>query len=124
MCLTSNLMGQEKIIVLKATRDTINDVIENGIYALNNLPNNYKQFEKFALVEATDTNETKVLAVGNISEPFEINENSKAVNIFTNKNWKWEYELSNIVDLRGDTLALEDIFIENSLDKINYTVQF
>ena len=34
MCLTSNLMGQEKIIVLKATRDTINDVIENGIYAL------------------------------------------------------------------------------------------
>jgi hypothetical protein len=117
-------MGQEKIIVLKATRDTINDVIENGIYALNNLPNNYKQFEKFALVEATDTNETKVLAVGNISEPFEINENSKAVNIFTNKNWKWEYELSNIVDLRGDTLTLEDIFIENSLDKINYTVQF
>ena len=124
MCLTSNLMGQEKIIVLKATRDTINDVIENGIYALNNLPNNYKQFGKFALVEATDTNETKVLAVGNISEPFEINENSKAVNIFTNKNWKWEYELSNIVDLRGDTLTLEDIFIENSLDKINYTVQF
>ena len=124
MCLTSNLMGQEKIIVLKATRDTINDVIENGIYALNNLPNNYKQFEKFALVEATDTNETKVLAVGNISEPFEINENSKAVNIFTNKNRKWEDELSNIIDLRGDTLTLEDIFIENSLDKINYTVQF
>lgn len=126
MCLTSNLMSQEKIIILKATKDTVNDVIDNGIYALTNLPNNYNQFEKFVLVEATDTNGTKVLAIGNISEPFEIHENRKSLEAFknNNKNWKWEYELSNIVDLRDDTLTLGDIFMENSLDNINCIVQF
>ncbi|MDV4149259.1 hypothetical protein R0131_00255 [Clostridium sp. AL.422] len=124
MCLTSNLMSQEKIVVLKATSDTVNDVIKNGIYALTNLPNNYARFEKFVLVDDGDANEAKVLAIGNISEPYAINENSKSVNIFNNTNWKWEYELSNIVDLRGDTLTLEDVFMEQGLNEINYTVQF
>lgn len=124
MCLTSCLMGQEKIVVLKATKDTINDIIENGVYASTNLPDSYNQFEKFVLVDETDTNENKVLAVGNIGEPSKINVNSKSVNIFNNDNWKWEYELSNIVDLRGDTLTLQDVFMEENLDKINYTIQF
>lgn len=124
MCLTSNLMSQEKIIVLKATSDTINEVIDKGIYPLTNLPDNYNQFEKFVLVDETDINENKVLAVGNIGEPYEINETNRSVNIVNNSNWKWEYELSNIVDLRGDTLTLEDVFMGNSLDKINYMVQF
>lgn len=124
MCITSNLMGQEKILVLKATKETVNEVIDKGIYALANLPDNYNQFEKFVLVDEANTNETKVLAVGTISEPFAINENSKSVNIFNNSNCKWEYELSNVVDLRGDSLTLEDIFMENSLDNVNYAVQF
>ena len=124
MCLTSCIMGQENIVVLKATKDTINDIIEKGIYALTNLPNNYKQFEKFFLVDETDANEPKVLAMGNISEPFAINETSQSLNSFNNYNWKWEYQLSNIIDLRGNTLTLQDVFMEENLDKINYTVQF
>ncbi|MBS5939310.1 hypothetical protein [Clostridium sp.] len=124
MCITSNLMSQEKIIVLKATKDTVNEVIDKGIYALTNLPDNYNRFEKFVLVDETNTNETKVLAVGTISEPSEINTNSKSVNIFNNSNYKWEYELDNVVDLREDSLTLEDVFMENGLDNVNYVVQF
>ena len=124
MCITSNLMSQEKILVLKATKDTVNEVIDKGIYVLTNLPDNYNQFEKFVLVDGTNTNETKVLAVGTISEPSEINTNSKSVNIFNNVNYKWEYELANVVDLRGDSLTLEDVFMENGLDNVNYVVQF
>lgn len=41
MCITSNLMSQEKILVLKATKDTVNEVIDKGIYALTNLPDNF-----------------------------------------------------------------------------------
>ena len=123
MCITSNLMSQEKIIVLKATKDTVNEVIDKGIYALTNLPDNYNRFEKFVLVDETNTNETKVLAVGTISEPSEINTNSKSVNIFNNSNYKWEYELDNVVDLREDSLTLEDVFMENGLDNVNYVVQ-
>lgn len=124
MCLTSNLMGQEKILVLKATKDTVNEVIDKGIYALTNLPNNYNQFEKFVLVDEANTSETKVLAVGTISEPSAINSNSKSANIFNNSNCRWEYQLSNVVDLRGDSLTLEDVFMENGLDNVNYAVQF
>ena len=124
MCLTSNLMGQEKILVLKATKDTVNEVIDKGIYALTNLPNNYNQFEKFVLVDEANTNEIKVLAVGTISEPSAINSNSKSANIFNNSNCRWEYQLSNVVDLRGDSLTLEDVFMENGLDNVNYAVQF
>lgn len=124
MCITSNLMSQEKIIVLKATNDTVNDVIDKGIYALINLPDNYNQFEKFVLVDETNTNETKVLAVGTISEPSEVNTNSNSVNIFNNSNCRWEYQLFNVVDLRGDSLTLEDVFMENGLDNVNYAVQF
>lgn len=124
MCITSNLMGQEKILVLKATKDTVNEVIDKGIYALTNLPNNYNQFEKFVLVDEANTNETKVLAVGTISEPSAINSNSKSENIFNNSNCRWEYQLSNVVDLRGDSLTLEDVFMENGLDNVNYAVQF
>lgn len=124
MCITSNLMSQEKILVLKATKDTVNEVIDKGIYALTNLPDNYNQFEKFVLVDETNTNETKVLAVGTISEPSAINTNSKSVNIFNNSNYKWEYELDNVVDLRGDSLTLEDVFMENGVDNVNYVVQF
>ena len=125
MCLTTNnLMSQEKIVVLKATSNTVNDIINNGIYALTNLPDNYDQFKKFILVDEMDTNESKVLAIGNISKPKEINVNSKSVNIFNNSIWKWEYELSNIIDLRGDSLTLEDILIGKNLEEINYTVQF
>lgn len=124
MCITSNLMSQEKILVLKATKDTVNEVIDKGIYALTNLPDNYNQFEKFVLVDETNTNETKVLAVGTISEPFAINTNSKSVNIFNNSNYKWEYELDNVVDLREDSLTLEDVFMENGVDNVNYVVQF
>lgn len=124
MCLTSNLMGQEKILVLKATKDTVNEVIDKRIYALTNLPNNYNQFEKFVLVDEANTNETKVLAVGTISEPSAINSNSKSANIFNNSNCRWEYQLSNVVDLRGDSLTLEDVFMENGLDNVNYAVQF
>lgn len=124
MCLTSCLMGQEKILVLKATNDAINDIIEKKIYALNNLPNNYNQFEKFVLVDETDTNEPKVLAMGNISEPFAISETSQSLKSLNNYNWKWEYKLSNIIDLRVNTLKLQDVFMEENLDKINYTVQF
>lgn len=124
MCLTSCLMGQDKILVLKATKDTINDIIEKGVYPLNNLPSNYNQFEKFVLVDEKDSNVNEVLAVGNISEPYAINENSKALNVFNNYDWKWEYELSNVVDLRGNTLTLQDIFMDENLDRINYTVQF
>jgi len=117
-------MSQEKIVVLKATSNTVNDIINNGIYALTNLPDNYDQFKKFILVDEMDTNESKVLAIGNISKPKEINVNSKSVNIFNNSIWKWEYELSNIIDLRGDSLTLEDILIGKNLEEINYTVQF
>lgn len=124
MCLTSNLMGQEKILVLKATKDTVNEVIDKGVYELTNLPNNYNQFEKFVLVDEENTNETKVLAVGTISEPSAINSNSKSANIFNNSNCRWEYQLSNVVDLRGDSLTLEDVFMENGLDNVNYAVQF
>lgn len=124
MCITSNLMSQEKILVLKATKDTVNEVIDKGIYALTNLPDNYNQFEKFVLVDETNTNETKVLAVGTISEPSAINTNSKSVNIFNNSNYKWEYELDNVVDLREDSLTLEDVFMENGVDNVNYVVQF
>lgn len=124
MCITSNLMSQEKIIVLKATNDTVNDVIDKGIYALINLPDNYNQFEKFVLVDETNTNETKVLAVGTISEPSEVNTNSNSANIFNNSNCRWEYQLFNVVDLRGDSLTLEDVFMENGLDNVNYAVQF
>lgn len=121
MCLTSCLMGQENIVVLKVTKDSVNDIIEKGIYALTNLPNNYNQFEKFVLVDDTDENKDKVLAMGNLSEPFVINENNASLN---NYNWKWGYKLSNIVDLRGNTITLQDVFMEENLDKINYTVQF
>ena len=125
MCLTTNnLMSQEKIVVLKATSNTVNDIIDNGIYALTNLPDNYDQFKKFILVDEMDTNESKVLAIGNISKPKEISVNSKSVNIFNNSIWKWEYELSNIIDLRGDSLTLEEILMGKNLDEINYTVQF
>ncbi|WP_291629770.1 hypothetical protein [Clostridium sp.] len=124
MCLTSCLMGQENIVVLKATKDTINDIIEKGIYTLTNLPNNYNQFEKFVLVDDTDENKAKVLAMGNLSEPFAINENNKSFNSYNNYNWKWGYQLSNIVDLRENTLTLKDVFMEENLDKISYTVQF
>lgn len=124
MCITSNLMSQEKIIVLKATKDTVNEVIDKGIYALTNLPDNYNQFEKFVLVDKENTDETKVLAVGTISEPSVINANSKSVNIFNNSNYKWEYELGNVVDLRGDSLTLEDVFMESGLSNVNYAVQF
>ncbi|MBS5949762.1 MAG: hypothetical protein KIC47_05505 [Clostridium sp.] len=124
MCITSNLMSQEKILVLKATKDTVNEVIDKGIYVLTNLPDNYNQFEKFVLVDGTNTNETKVLAVGTISEPSAINTNSKSVNIFNNSNYKWEYELDNVVDLREDSLTLEDVFMENGVDNVNYVVQF
>ena len=123
MCLTSSLMNQEKIVVLKVTKDTVKDVIEKGIYALTNLPNSYNQFEKFVLVDETDINKAKVLAIGNISEPSEVNGNSKSVSIFNNSDWKWEYKLSNIVDLRDDTLTLEDIFMGKDLEKINYVAQ-
>ena len=125
MCLTTNnLMSQEKIVVLKATSNTVNDIIDNGIYGLTNLPDNYDQFKKFILVDEIDTSDSKVLAIGNISKPKEINVNSKSVNIFNNSIWKWEYELSNIIDLRGDSLTLEDILMGKNLDEINYTVQF
>lgn len=124
MCLTSCLMGQEKILVLKATNDAINDIIEKRIYALTNLPNNYNQFEKFVLIDEADDNEPKVLAIGNISEPVAISETSQSLNSFNNYNWKWEYKLSNIIDLRVNTLKLQDVFMEENLDKINYTVQF
>ena len=125
MCLTTNnLMSQEKIVVLKATSNTVNDIIDNGIYALTNLPDNYDQFKKFILVDEMDTNESRVLAIGNISKPKEVNVNSKSVNIFNNSIWKWEYELSNIIDLRGDSLTLEEILLGKNLDEINYTVQF
>ena len=125
MCLTTNnLMSQEKIVVLKATSNTVNDIIDNGIYALTNLPDNYDQFKKFILVDEMDTSDSKVLAIGNISKPKEISVNSKSVNIFNNSIWKWEYELSNIIDLRGDSLTLEDILMGKNLDEINYTVQF
>lgn len=117
-------MGEDKILVLKATKDTINDIIENGVYALNNLPSNYNQFEKFVLVEEKYSNGDEILAVGNISEPYAINENSKAFNVFNNCNWKWEYKLSNIVDLRGNEITLQDIFMDENLDRINYTIQF
>ena len=122
MCLTSCLMGQEKVLVLKATNDTINNIIEKRIYSLTNLPNNYNQFEKFVLVDETDVNKAKVLAIGNISEPFAINKNSEILNEFN--NCKWEYQLSNIIDLRGNTLKLQDVFMEENLDKISFTVQF
>lgn len=124
MCLTSCLMGQEKILVLKATNDAINDIIEKRIYALTNLPNNYNQFEKFVLIDEADNNEPKVLAIGNISEPFAISETSQSLNSFNNYNWKWEYKLSNIIDLRVNTLKLQDVFMEENLGKINYTVQY
>lgn len=124
MCLTSCLMGQENIVVLKATKDTINDVIEKGIYALTNLPDNYNQFEKFVLVDDTDANKAKVLAMGNISEPYSINETNQSLNSFNNYNWKWEYKLYNIIDFRRNELTLQDVFMEENLDKINYTVQF
>lgn len=64
------------------------------------------------------------MAVGTISEPFAINTNSKSVNIFNNSNYKWEYELDNVVDLREDSLTLEDVFMENGVDNVNYVVQF
>ncbi|MDU5110742.1 MAG: hypothetical protein E6248_09860 [Clostridium sp.] len=124
MCLTSNLMSQDKILVLKATKNTVNEVIDKGIYALTNLPNNYNQFEKFVLVDEANTNETKVLAVGTISEPSAINSNSNSINIFKNSKCRWEYQLFNVVDLRGDSLTLEDVFMESGLDNVNYAVQF
>ena len=125
MCLTTNnLMSQEKIVVLKATSNTVNDIINNGIYGLTNLLDNYDQFKKFILVDEMDTSDSKVLAIGNISKPKEVNVNSKSVNIFNNSIWKWEYELSNIIDLRGDSLTLEEILMGKNLDEINYTVQF
>ncbi|MBE6053260.1 MAG: hypothetical protein E7212_04980 [Clostridium sartagoforme] len=124
MCLTSSLMSQEKIVILKATKDNVNDVIEKGVYALTNLPNNYNQFERFVLVDEADSNDGRVLAIGNISEPYEVNSNSKSVNIFSNSNLKWEYALSNIVDLRGDILTLEDVLIGKNLNEISYVVQF
>ena len=48
-------------------------------------------------------------------------ENNASLN---NYNWKWGYELYNLVDLRGNTITLQDVFMEENLDKINYTVQF
>ena len=117
-------MSQEKIVILKATKDNVNDVIEKGVYALTNLPNNYNQFERFVLVDEADSNDGRVLAIGNISEPYEVNSNSKSVNIFSNSNLKWEYALSNIVDLRGDILTLEDVLIGKNLNEISYVVQF
>ncbi|WP_291707965.1 hypothetical protein [Clostridium sp.] len=122
MCLTSCLMGENKILILKATKDTIDDIIEKGIYTLNNLPSNYNQFEKFILVDEKDSNGNLVLAVGNIREPYVINETSNDLNVFN--NCKWGYELSNVVDLRGNIITLQDIFMDENLDRINYAVQF
>ncbi|MCF0148230.1 MAG: hypothetical protein HUJ77_07510 [Clostridium sp.] len=115
-------MGENKILILKATKDTIDDIIEKGIYTLNNLPSNYNQFEKFILVDEKDSNGNLVLAVGNIREPYVINETSNDLNVFN--NCKWGYELSNVVDLRGNIITLQDIFMDENLDRINYAVQF
>lgn len=35
MCLTSCLMGQENIVVLKATKDSVNDIKRKGDICLN-----------------------------------------------------------------------------------------
>lgn len=109
MCLTSRLLTQQYILVIKATYDKVDLIIDYEKYITEHIPSNKIQCNKFILVSNTRELNDRVLAIGDIKKDYEIQEDIVS---------KYKYELSNIIDLRQNELALDEIFITADLNKI------
>lgn len=123
-----NEIKKEVEDVFKASNTIINEVINNNIFDTAQRPNKNRNFIKFIIIGNTDSIlGTEVYVVGKGFSIAEITITSRILRVFPMNilvEWKYEYELSEIVDLRGKNLTLEDLFLDKDIKRIKYTEQF
>lgn len=120
--------SNEITIVFKVSKEKVDRVIQNRIYASANVPSkDWDSIKKFVLIGPYNGLGIPVIATGDIVKISNVTPLSKTLSIFTSdefRTWSVEYELSNISDLRRTYTQIENVFSPSELKKVRKVEQY